>query len=143
VTVEEAIALTQRLLSALNTRDRTAWIACFDPDLEGYSGLVAVEGGVPFEGLDGAGEWFDNLFEVYGGLRGSLDQTIVVGELALQLLRVEYVGKGSGVKLAPLVAWVIKIRDGRYSYVHSHFDLAEGFLDMSRRLAGRASPTQD
>jgi SAM-dependent methyltransferase len=31
------------------------------------------------------------------------------------VLRVEYVGKGSGVALAPLVAWVTRIRNGRYT----------------------------
>jgi ketosteroid isomerase-like protein len=137
MTVDEATRLTEKFLSALNTRDRDAWIAVFHPDLEGYSGLVAMEGGAAFKGLDGAGAWFDNLWEVYDNVSGSLEQTIVVGQLALQLVRVEYVGKSSGVALAPLLAWVCEIRDGRYIYAHSHFDLAEAFLDMGRRLAAQ------
>jgi ketosteroid isomerase-like protein len=137
--VEEAARLTQEFLAAMNRRDREAWIAVFDPDFEGYSGLVAVESGEPFRGLEGAAAWFDNLMEVYDRVHGSLEQTLVVGELALQLVRTEYVGKGSGIALAPLVALVSKIHDDRYVYVHSHFDLAEGFLDMGRRLDPAAS----
>jgi len=142
VTVEEATSLTQKLVAALNRRDKDAWIASFDPDMEGHSGLVTAEGGAPFRGLEGAADWFDNLVDVYESVQASLEQTIVVGDVALQLLRVEYVGKASGVALAPLVAWVSRIRDGRYTYVHSHFDVAEGFLDVGRLLApGGTSPT--
>jgi hypothetical protein len=61
----------------------------------------------------------------------------VVGEHALHLVRVEYVGKGSGVTLAPTLAWVIEVRDGRFVFAHSHFDVAQGFLEL-RRLASRA-----
>jgi ketosteroid isomerase-like protein len=139
VTVKEATRLTQKLLAALNARDKEAWTASFDPDIEGHSGLVAAEGGAPFRGPDGAADWFDNLVEVYESVQASLEQTIVVGDIALQLLRVQYVGKGSGVALAPLVAWVTRIRDGRYVYAHSHFDVAEGFLDVARLLAPGAT----
>jgi ketosteroid isomerase-like protein len=135
MTVEEATRLTQKFVAALNQRDRDAWIGCFDPGIEGHSGLVRAEGGEPFRGLAGAAAWFDNLVEVYERVQASLEQTIVVGEIALQLVRVEYVGQGSGVTLAPLVAWVSKIRDGRYVYANSHFDIAEGFLDVGRLLA--------
>jgi ketosteroid isomerase-like protein len=135
VTVEEATRLMEKLLAALNRRDRDAWIASFDPDMEAVSGLVTAEGGAPFRGLEGASDWFDNLGEVYESVQARLEQTIVVGDVALQLLRVEYVGKGSGVALAPLVALVSKIRDARYIYVRSHFDVAEGFLEVGRLVA--------
>lgn len=41
--------------------------------------------------------------------------------------------------LAPTLAWVTEVRDGRYGFAHSHFDLAEGFLELGRRLADRSS----
>jgi ketosteroid isomerase-like protein len=137
VTVEEATRLTQKLVAALNRRDRDGWIASFDPKLEGHSGLVTAEGGAPFMGLEGAADWFDNLIEVYESVQASLEQTIVVGDIALQLLRVEYVGRGSGVPLTPLMAWVSKIRNGRYFYVRSHFDVGEGFHEVGRLVSGR------
>lgn len=46
--------------------------------------------------MEGAGDWFDNLWDVYEAIEASLEQMIVVGDHALQLIRVEYVGRGSG-----------------------------------------------
>jgi ketosteroid isomerase-like protein len=136
LTVEEATRLTQTFVGALNRRDRDGWIAAFHPDLEGYSGLVAaMEGDESYVGLEGAGVWFDDLLEVYETLHASLEQTIVVGNHALQLMRVEYVAKASGAILSPVLTWVCEIRDGRFVYAHSHFDFAEGFADMARVLA--------
>jgi hypothetical protein len=54
MTVEEATRLAQAFAEALNRRDRDAWIAAFHPDLEGHSGLVAMEGGDPYRGLEPA-----------------------------------------------------------------------------------------
>jgi hypothetical protein len=76
--------------------------------------------------------------EVYETVQASLEQTLVVGEHALQLMRVEYVGKGSGVELAATLAWVVEVRDGRYIFASSHFDMAEGFREMGRRLSDRS-----
>ena len=135
--VKEAIQLAEQFAKALNERDRDSWIACFHPDLEGYSGLAAIEGGAAYRGLEGAGAWFDNLLEVYESLEANLEQTIVVGDHALQLVKVAYVGKGSGISLAPTLVWVCEISEGRYVFAHSHFDIAEGFREMGSRLASR------
>jgi hypothetical protein len=72
--------------------------------------------------------------EVYETVEASLEQTIVVGEHALQLIRVEYVGRGSGLTLAPTLAWVVEVRDGQYIFASSHLGMAEGFREMSRQL---------
>jgi ketosteroid isomerase-like protein len=139
MTVEEATRLAERFVDALNRGDRDGWIAAFHPELKGHSGLADMEGGEPYRGLEGAGAWFDNLMTVYETVHARLDQTIVVGDHALQLIRVEYVGRGSGVTLAPTLAWVVEVRDGLYVFAHSYFDLAEGFLELGRRLGERAT----
>ena len=135
MTLEDATRLIEEFLAALNARDRDGWIAAFHPELEGYSGLVAMEGGQAYRGLEGAAAWFDNLMEVYETLHAEHDQTVVVGDHALHLIRMEYVGRGSGVRLTPTLAWVTQIRDGRFVFAHSHFDVSEGFHGMARRLA--------
>jgi len=137
MSVEEAASLTRRLVDALNRGDREGWVSAFHPDLEGYSGLVVSEGGAPYRGADGAAAWFDNLQEVYESVHATVEQSLAVDQHAVHLIRVEYVGKGSGVRLAPTLAWVTEMRDGRFVFAHSHFDLAEGFLEFGRRLGAR------
>lgn len=138
MTVEEATALAETFATALTRRDRDGWVAHFHPDLEGYSGLAAMESGAAYIGLAGAGEWFDNLVDVYETLEASVQQTIVIGNHALQLLDVRYIGKGSGVVLEPTLAWVVEVRDGLYVYARSHFEIADGFRDMAERVAKKA-----
>jgi ketosteroid isomerase-like protein len=135
MTVEEAVELMEKLADALKRRDKEAWMACVDPEFEGHSFLVSSEGGAPFRGMEGASDWFDNLMGVYESIETTLEQTMVVGDIALQLLTMEYVGKGSGIALAPLVAWTCRIRNGRYVYAHSHFSVAEAFSEVARHLA--------
>ena len=130
----EAARFTQEFAEALNRRDRDAWVAAFHPDFEGYSGLAEAEGGEAYRGAEGAALWFDNLVETYESVRARLDQTIVVGNHALHLVRVEYVGKGSGVTLDALLGWVTEMKDGRYVYVRSHFGLADAFREMADRI---------
>ncbi len=137
MTVEEATALIESMAAALSRHDRDGWVACFHPDLEGYSGLAAMESGVPYTGLAGAGQWFDNLLDVYETLEASVQQTIMVGNHALHLLDVRYVGKGSGIVLTPVLTWVCEVRDGLYVYARSHFETADGFRDMGGRLASK------
>jgi ketosteroid isomerase-like protein len=135
---DEAANLARAFADALNRHDRDGWVATFHPDFEGYSGLVAVEENTPYHGLEGAGAWYDNLMEVYETLHADHEQTIEVGQHALSLIRVEYVGKSSGVTLETVLAWVTEIREGRYVFAHSHFAVGEGFEEMGRRLAQRA-----
>jgi len=136
MTVEEVTRLTERFAEAVNGRDREGWVACFHPDFEGYSGLAASETGRSYRGLEGAGAWFDNLWEAYETVEGRLDQTIVVGDHALQLVDMAYVGRASGLKLEATLALVIEMREGRYLFVHSHLDVPDAFHEMARRMSG-------
>jgi ketosteroid isomerase-like protein len=135
---DEAASLARKFADAVTRQDRDGWVAAFHPDFEGYSGLVTVEERTPYHGLEGAGAWFDNLMEVYSELQADHEQTIEVGEHSLSLIRVEYVGRSSGVTLEAALAWVAEIRDGRYVFAHSHFEVGEGFEEMGRRIGQRA-----
>ena len=131
---DEAARFTQEFADALNRRDREAWVGAFHPEFEGYSGLVEAEGGEAYRGADGAARWFDNLVDTYESVQARLEQTIVVGTHALHLVRVEYVGKGSGVTLDALLGWVTEMEGGRYRYVRSHFEPADAFREMADRI---------
>jgi ketosteroid isomerase-like protein len=135
VTIEEVTRLTQRFADAVNSRDRDAWVSCFDPRFEGYSGLTASESDEAYRGLEGAGAWFDNLLEVYESVQATHEQTLVLGDQALLIVRVEYTGRASGLRLDAPLGLVAELRDGRYAYLHSHFVLAEALWEMGRRLA--------
>ena len=136
---EQAAQVAEQIVTAMNRRDLGPFLAVIDPDFEGASALVEAEGGRAFRGVEGAGAWFDNLLEVYESLHASIEQTVAVGEHALHLVRVEFVGKGSGVALEARVAWVTETRGGRIAFMHSHLDVAEAFHEMGRRLARTSS----
>jgi ketosteroid isomerase-like protein len=136
VSAEGATHVTERFAAAINARDRDAWVACFHPDFEGYSGLAASETGEAYHGLEGAGAWFDNLHEVYESVQARLEQTLAVGDHALQLVRVEYLGRSSRVRLEAVLALVVELRAGRYRFLHSHLDLPDAFNEMARRMSG-------
>ncbi|MDQ3964819.1 MAG: nuclear transport factor 2 family protein [Actinomycetota bacterium] len=132
---ERAAQLAGEIAETLNRRDPDRFLARVHRDFEGCSALVQAEGGQMFRGVDGARAWFDNLLEVYERLRASVEQTVAVGRNALHLVRIEFVGRGSGVAIEALVAWVIEAREDRIVFMHSHLDLAEAFDEMSRRVA--------
>jgi ketosteroid isomerase-like protein len=134
---DDAIRLTKGLFDALSRKDRDAWVSLFSSDFEGRSALVESEGGERLKGAEGGGSWFDNLLEVFETVEARLEQTLAVGDHALQLVRIEYVGKGSGLQLARTLACVIQVRDGRCVFASTHFDLAEGFREMAERLEDR------
>jgi ketosteroid isomerase-like protein len=138
--ISEAARHTDAFADALNRRDRDAWIAAFHPECEGYSGLVSMESVEAYRGTEGAGQWFDNLSEVYERVEAKREQTIAVGDHALHLVRVEYVGKASGVALEVLLGMVAEMRDGRYVFLHSHFDLREAFRELAARIPARPTP---
>ncbi len=137
---DQAARLTDAFADALNRHDREAWIAAFHPECEGFSGLVSMESVEAYRGKEGAGQWFDNLSEVYERVEAKREQTVAVGDHALHLVRVEYVGKASGVALEVLLGMVTEIRDGRYVFVHSHFDLQEAFRELAARIPARPQP---
>lgn len=137
--VERAAQVAEQVVAALNRRDPEPLLAVIDPDFEGASALVEAEGGRAFRGAEGAEAWFGNLVEVYESIHASIEQTIAVGEHALHLVQLEFVGKGSGVALEARVAWIIETRGGRIAFMHSHLDLAEAFYEMGRRLARTSS----
>jgi ketosteroid isomerase-like protein len=134
--IEELERVLRAFTEALNRGDREGWVAAFHPEFEGYSGLVTMEGGAAFRGLEGAGAWFDNLMEVYETVQATVEQSVTVDEHSLSLVRVSYVGKGSGIALEAVLAWVMELRDGLFVYARSHFDLAEGFKEMADRMTG-------
>ena len=137
--VEQAAQVGEQIVAAMNRRDPGPFLGVVNPDFEGASALVEAEGGMAFRGVEGAKAWFDNLLEVYERLQASIEQTVAVGEHALYLVRVEFVGKGSGVALEARVAWVVETRGGRIAFMHSHLDVAEAFYEMGRRLARTSS----
>lgn len=138
--ISEATRLVEAFADALNRHDREAWVASFHPECEGISGLVSMEGAEAYRGTEGAGRWFDNLSEVYERVEAKREQTIAIGDHALHLVRVEYVGKASGVALETLLGMVTEMRDGRYVFVHSHFEVPEAFREFAARIPTRPTP---
>jgi ketosteroid isomerase-like protein len=138
---ESATHLAGQVVEALNRRDPEPYLAVVHDDFEGYSAFVEAEGGDAFRGVEGARAWFENLVEVYARLSASLEQTVAVREHSMHLVRVEFVGKGSGVAVDSVVGWVLEARAGRIAFMHSHLDLAEAFHEMGRRLTQSPSAT--
>lgn len=54
----------------------------------------------------------------------------MVGNHALHLLDIRYVGKGSGIVLTPILTRGVELRGEPYS----HFTIADGFVDMGERV---------
>ena len=134
-----ATHLAGQIVEALNRRDPDPYLAVVHDDFEGYSAFVEAEGGDAFRGLEGARAWFENLLEVYGRVSASLEQTLAVRDHSLHLVRIEFVGKSSGVAVDSLVGWVLEARAGRIAFMHSHLDLAEAFHEMGRRMPPSSS----
>jgi ketosteroid isomerase-like protein len=135
VTIEEVTRLTQRFAEAINAGDRDGWVACFDPGFSGYSALATSETGQAYHGLEGAGAWFDNLFEVYDSIEGRLTQTLVVADQGFQIVRVRYVGRASGLTLDADLALVSELDEGGYRYLHSYLDLPQALRGFAERIA--------
>jgi ketosteroid isomerase-like protein len=136
---EPATHLAGQIVEALNCRDPDPYLAVVHDNFEGYSAFVEAEGGDAFRGVEGARAWFENLLEVYGRLSASLEQTVAVRDHSLHLVRLEFVGKGSGVAVDSVVGWVLEARAGRIAFMHSHLDLAEAFHEMGRRMTQPSS----
>lgn len=136
---DHATQLAEQIVESLNRRDPDPFLRLVHSDFEGRSALVEAEGGQTFRGIDGARAWFGNLLEVYERLSAAVEQTVAVQAHALHLVRVEFVGRGSGVAIDSLVAWVIETREDHVVFMHSHLDLAEAFNEMGRRIAQASS----
>ena len=89
---------------------------------------------------EGAGRWFDNLSEVYERVEAKPEQPLQSATTHC-IFRVEYVGKASGVALETLLGMVTEVRDGRYVFVHSHFELPEAFREFAARIPTRPTAT--
>ena len=95
---EENVELHRRVNAAFNRRDLDAWLALGDTDIEFSAVLVAVEGGRPYHGHDGARRFWRDLFDAFPDLRVEVEEIRDLGDTTFASARL--VGHGAGSEAA-------------------------------------------
>jgi ketosteroid isomerase-like protein len=114
-TLEQALDSYRKLLEeeldAYNRRDIEAFVAGWHPDCEWHPFLTArVEGDPGYHGHNGLRTWFEDIDEMFAGVRAELDDIREVGGLLVGLGHMEARGRGSGAEVSTEVGWVFEMR---------------------------------
>jgi ketosteroid isomerase-like protein len=109
---EENVELARKVLDALGKRDPSLLIALSDPEVEWHSFFALGEGGA-YRGHDGARRYMSDLDDAWEVVRAEVDDALAVGDVAVLVGRIHYLGKGSGVESASPAGWMLKFRDGK------------------------------
>ena len=106
---QENVELAQQAFDAFNRRDRGAFLALMDADVEAVSRLVAMEGG--YHGHDGIRHWWQNLFDAFPDWTLETVEAREVGNLTLATLRSRGHGADSDTPFVDTVWVVVDWRD--------------------------------
>jgi ketosteroid isomerase-like protein len=129
------LQLHRRALQALTARDIDALLAFIDPQIEFYTEMAEVGGGV-YHGHDGMRQWIGDLQDAWGNeFRAEPEAFFDLGEQTLLCYLLRARGRYSGAGVAKPLVQVCRWRDGLcvYSKVYVHREDAFGDLGVSER----------
>lgn len=114
---------------AVNRRDLPGLLELCDEQIELHSAL-----GGSYQGRDGLERWWEGLFEAVGRYEGTVEDSLVLGELVLARVRVEASGQVSGMEGTRQVVQVFTATGGRVSRLAVHLEAADALEDAARQL---------
>ena len=109
---QENVKLFQEAMAAFNRRDRTAWLAFYDPEFENVPPREWPESAA-IKGPEAVWEFYVETQEPWQGATFEAGELFDVGDKVAAEIRAEMHGKASGAGV-PWALWqVITIRNGR------------------------------
>ena len=109
---QENVEIVQKALAAFNRRDRTAWLAFYDPEFENVPPRDWPESAA-IKGPEAVWEFYVETQEPWQGATFEAGELFDVGNKVAAEIRAEMRGKASGASV-PWALWqVITIRNGR------------------------------
>ena len=116
---------------AFNRGDIEASLEILHPEIEWHTYIVPGPGGGTYHGHDGVRELWADARRIFGEFMNVPEQVFDAGDRVVAFVRVEGVGRESGVAVTARIAHVYSFRDGMVSRVESFED-----RDEALRVAG-------
>ena len=116
---------------AFNAGDIEASLTILDPAIEWHTYIVPGPGGGTYHGHDGVRELWADARRIFGEFKNVPEQVFDAGDRVVAFVRVEGVGRESGVAVTARIAHVYSFRDGMIWCVESFED-----RDEALRVAG-------
>ena len=116
---------------AFNAGDIEASLTVLDPAIAWHTYIVPGPGGGTYHGHDGVRELWADARRIFGEFKNVPEQVFDAGDRVVAFVRVEGVGRESGVAVTARIAHVYSFRDGMICCVESFED-----RDEALRVAG-------
>ncbi len=143
---EERVELVRRGFQAYNARDAGAVLRLLDPEVEVYNTVALMNAGT-FHGHEGYLRWVRQWEEAWEDFQNTPEEIVPVGERhVVARVRASGRGRGSGVEIGQVLAYVWELRDGRCVRLELHpsFELAvQAAREREGIAAGQASGGAD
>jgi hypothetical protein len=107
----ENVALLRRAVDAFNRRDKDAFLALMDDEVEAHSRIVAVEGG--YHGLDGIRRWWDDFLGSFPDYVIDVEEARDVGDAVLCRFQARAHGAASDMPLVDPIWHLTEWRGGK------------------------------
>jgi uncharacterized protein len=124
-------AAVLRGYEAFNRGDIEASLDVLHPEIEWHTYIVPGPGGGTYHGHDGVRELWADARRIFGEFKNVPEQVFDAGDRVVAFVRVEGVGRESGVAVTARIAHVYSFRDGMVCCVESFED-----RDEALRAAG-------
>jgi ketosteroid isomerase-like protein len=121
---KENMDIVGRHIDALNRRDLAGFVGLTTSD---YELLPAMTGfaGACFRGREGVETYFEELHDAWEEFRVVGEEFLDLGDRVLVLMRVEGLGRGSGIPVDARQAIIVDVRGDKISRTRSYLDRAE------------------
>jgi ketosteroid isomerase-like protein len=132
--VRSAVETVRQALDAFNRADRDVLADMVNDDFEVVSPLADVRGR-PYQGLEGAREWSEDVIDNFASFVTSISsvEEVAPGRV-LAIGRAKVKGRASGLDYEQALGLLVDVRDERVSRLQVCFDPEE-----ARRLAAEGS----
>ncbi len=132
---EWADSAMESFLHAMNTGEPDDWIAFFAPDGE-LTSITAAAEGTSYTGHEALRRYNQRIREAFEQTNIDVEETLVAGDVIVQLGYWQARGRGSGIEIDSVWAGVNQLRDGLAVWVHAYTS-HEQALRVGLERAGR------
>jgi ketosteroid isomerase-like protein len=136
---QETVDAFRRGIAAYNRGDWDAALADVDPKVE-FDLTRAAPDGKTYRGYEGVREFWEMLRDVFGDFRIDAEEIIDCGDMLLSRVRLQSVGKTSGVRTEDILYQISKLREGRVIRVKYFRERGEALKAVGRGSKGWPLP---
>jgi ketosteroid isomerase-like protein len=123
--------------AAFNRGDIEGSLTVLHPEIEWHTYIVPGPGGGTYHGHDGVRELWADARRIFGHFRNVPEELFDAGDQVVAFVRVEGVGKESGIAVQARIAHLYSFRDGKVARVESFADRDEALRAAGIDPAGR------